>query len=188
MEKNTLTKETKFNALEKLLIYFILYSCIGWIYEVFLEVVVYQWGFSNRGFLFGPYCIIYGFGALLLVFSLRQLQHRKIMMGNFSVTPIVVFLAIVAITTIVELIGSYVMEFFTGGWMWDYTRFAFDFEGRIAPNPSIRFGFGGMVFLYVFQPLFEKLTHSMDKKTLHMVSGLVAAVLACDVVYTLLIK
>lgn len=36
-------------------LYFMLYSIIGWIYEVFLEVVVYRWGFSNRGVLFGPW-------------------------------------------------------------------------------------------------------------------------------------
>ena len=36
-------------------IFFFLYSVIGWIYEVFLEVVVYRWGFTNRGVLFGPY-------------------------------------------------------------------------------------------------------------------------------------
>ena len=36
-------------------LYFMMYSIIGWIYEVFLEVVVYRWGFSNRGVLFGPY-------------------------------------------------------------------------------------------------------------------------------------
>ena len=34
-------------------LYFMLYSVIGWIYEVFLEVVVYRWGFSNRGVLTG---------------------------------------------------------------------------------------------------------------------------------------
>ena len=28
--------------------YFMLYSILGWIYEVFLEVVIYKWGFSNR--------------------------------------------------------------------------------------------------------------------------------------------
>ena len=28
--------------------YFMLYSIIGWIYEVFLEVVIYRWGYSNR--------------------------------------------------------------------------------------------------------------------------------------------
>ena len=40
------------------------YAVIGWCYEVFLEVVVYRWGFSNRGVLFGPYCPVYGVGAI----------------------------------------------------------------------------------------------------------------------------
>lgn len=48
----------------KYFLFFVFYSVIGWLYEVFLEVVVYRWGFSNRGVLFGPYCVIYGFGAL----------------------------------------------------------------------------------------------------------------------------
>ena len=52
----------------KYFLFFVFYSVIGWLYEVFLEVVVYRWGFSNRGVLFGPYCVIYGFGALLLIF------------------------------------------------------------------------------------------------------------------------
>lgn len=42
---------------------FMFCSILGWIYEVFLEVVVYRWGFSNRGVLTGPYCVVYGFGA-----------------------------------------------------------------------------------------------------------------------------
>ena len=35
-------------------LYFVLYSILGWLYEVFPEVVVYRWGFSNRGVLLGP--------------------------------------------------------------------------------------------------------------------------------------
>ena len=37
------------NKIKPYIIYFMLYAMIGWIYEVFLEVVVYRWGFSNRG-------------------------------------------------------------------------------------------------------------------------------------------
>ena len=43
-------------TLQRYFLYFLLYSVLGWIYEVFLEVVVYRWGFTNRGVLFGPYC------------------------------------------------------------------------------------------------------------------------------------
>ena len=56
------------DKIKKFFIYFMLYSIIGWIYEVFLEVVVYKWGFTNRGVLFGPYCPVYGFGALAFLF------------------------------------------------------------------------------------------------------------------------
>ena len=46
--------DMKLNIQKKLseyFLYFMLYSIIGWIYEVFLEVFVYRWGFSNRGVL-----------------------------------------------------------------------------------------------------------------------------------------
>ena len=172
--------------IEEYFLYFILYSMIGWFYEVFLEVVVYRWGFSNRGVLFGPYCIVYGFGALLLIFLLTRLKKKKIKIKKLNITPILVFIGIVVITTLVELIASYIMEFTRGEWLWDYTRFSFNFEGRIALNPSIRFGIGGMIFLYLLQPLFEKLTSSLSDKKLNIISVLVAIVFAIDLLYTFL--
>lgn len=168
----------------KYFLFFVFYSVIGWLYEVFLEVVVYRWGFSNRGVLFGPYCVIYGFGALLLIFSLGGLQRRRIAIGKISVTPVLVFIGIVLIATAVELIGSYIMEAVTGEWLWDYRDYAFNFEGRIALNPSIRFGIGGMVFLYLLQPLFNKLAEKMPRPVLYTVSGVLAVAMAVDTVIT----
>lgn len=163
-----------------------LYSILGWIYEVFLEVVIYRWGFSNRGVLFGPYCIIYGIGALILIFSLTGLQKKRIYLGRLSVTPFFVFFSIVLIATAVELIGSYIMEFTTGSWLWDYRRFAFHFQGRIALNPSLRFGIGGMLFLYLLQPLFLKLTSHLSEKKLSVITGILAGLFFLDVLVWLL--
>lgn len=165
-------------------LYFMMYSIIGWIYEVFLEVVVYRWGFSNRGVLFGPYCIIYGVGALVLIFSLGGLQKKRLYLGKILITPVLVFIGIVVITTFLELIASYIMEFTQGGWLWDYTRFSFNFEGRIALNPSIRFGIGGMVFLYLLQPLFKKLTGKMSDRVLYTVSLVLLILFIADIIYT----
>ena len=94
---------------EQYFIFFMLCSVIGWLYEVFLEVVVYRWGFSNRGVLFGPYCIIYGIGGLILLISLGKLKEKKWHIGRIPVTPVVVFFGIVLLTTAVELAGSYIM-------------------------------------------------------------------------------
>lgn len=172
----------------KYLIYFMLYSIIGWIYEVFLEVVIYKWGFSNRGVLFGPYCVIYGFSSLIFIITLNKLKKKKINIRKISITPVLVFLGIVAISTIIELIGSYIMEFTVGNWMWDYTRFQFNFQGRIALNPSLRFGIGGMIFLYVFQPIFEKFTNKISTKTINTISNLIIILFSADCIYTFLIK
>ena len=83
MQKTNSREDTEFmkQKIQEYFVYFMLYSIIGWVYEVFLEVVVYQWGFSNRGVLFGPYCVIYGTGALLLIFSLGRLMEKRIYIG-----------------------------------------------------------------------------------------------------------
>lgn len=139
-------------TLSYLFLIFLAYAILGWCYEVFLEVVVYQWGFSNRGFLMGPYCPVYGFGALMLLACLNGVRLKK-----KWYSPILVFLGTVILTTALELLTSYILEFATGHWLWDYTRYRFQFDGRIALNPSIRFGLGGLFFLYIVQPLLEKL-------------------------------
>lgn len=179
---------SEMNKAKEYFLYFIFYSVIGWCYEVFLEVVVYRWGFSNRGVLFGPYCVIYGFGALLLIFALDGLKKKKIRLAGINVTPVLVFVGIVVITTAVELAASYIMEFTRGEWLWDYTRFAFNFEGRIALNPSIRFGIGGMVFLYLLQSLFEKAVRAMGAKVRNICFYTLAVLLAADAIYVFLIR
>ena len=95
---------------QALFLYFMAYAVIGWIYEVFLEVVVYRWGFSNRGFLFGPYLPVYGFGAVIILLVLQPLKKKRIAIGKINVTPILVFLGIVALTTGLELFTSYTLE------------------------------------------------------------------------------
>jgi Predicted membrane protein len=183
----TRRNDTVKRKVQEYFFYFILYSVIGWFYEVFLEVVVYRWGFSNRGVLFGPYCVIYGTGALILIFSLGKLQKKRMYIGKLFITPILVFFGIIFVTTFVELIGSYIMELTTGNWMWDYRRFSFNFQGRIALNPSIRFGIGGMLFLYVLQPLFEKLTEKLPSKTFTVITGIIAMLFFTDVIITFLL-
>ena len=70
--------------------------------------------------------------------------------------PAAVFIAVVALTTVVELIASYLLEWTTGGWLWDYTRYAIQWQGRICLSASLRFGVAGMLVLYAVQPLLER--------------------------------
>ena len=50
---------------------FIIYAVIGWCMEVICKLIQYK-KFVDRGFLIGPYCPIYGVGALLITFFLNK--------------------------------------------------------------------------------------------------------------------
>lgn len=170
------------------LVYFMLYAMIGWIYEVFLEVVVYRWGFSNRGVLFGPWLPVYGFGALLFLVIVYPLIKNKIGIKKYLYIP-VVFLLCMLVATTLELLTSYICEYFMGSWPWQtYADYKINFQARIALSPSIRFGIGGVVFLYLLQPLFEKITNKLKDKTLTCVSVAIAIILVLDMIYSFIIK
>ncbi|HML38652.1 MAG TPA: putative ABC transporter permease [Bacillota bacterium] len=163
-----MNQESKLKIFEKYFLYFMMYALLGWLYEVFLEVVVYQWGFSNRGVLFGPYLPVYGFGALTFIICLRKLKNKKITIAGISLTPLIIFLGVMVIATAMELAASYAMEAVSGAWLWDYDAYPFNFDGRIALNPSIRFGIGGTIFIYFVQPAFERLVKRLSEFQLHL--------------------
>ncbi|MCG6979350.1 hypothetical protein K9859_11925, partial [Lactococcus lactis] len=88
---------------------FIVYSFVGWIWETFYCSFKDR-HFVFRGFLLGPYCPVYGFGVsavLLLVPDTGNL---------FSL-----YLNTIVIVTVVEFIGSWILEKFFNMKLWDYS-------------------------------------------------------------------
>ena len=64
--------------MKNVLVYFILfiiYSITGWTIEVVRQFIKKK-RFINRGFFIGPYCPIYGYGALLITFLLSKYKHE----------------------------------------------------------------------------------------------------------------
>ena len=168
--------------IKKYYLYFMMYAVFGWAYEVFLEVVIYKWGYIDRGVLFGPYCPVYGFGALAFIFTVGRMLKKKTLKQKLIMIPFV-FLSTMAIATLIELITSYLCEWVLGSWPWQtYLDYKYNFQGRIALNPSIRFGLGGVFFLYVLQPLFEKVVNKLSKKSLSIVAYGVGTLFLIDVI------
>ena len=174
--------------ISKYFIYFVMYSFIGWFYEVFLEVIVYRWGYSDRGILFGPYCPVYGVGALTFLFTVYHLIKNKKGLKKYIFIPIVFFLCM-TIATLIELCTSYICEFFMGSWPWQtYANYKINFQARIALSPSIRFGIGGVAFLYLLQPLFEKVCEKIGDKKTKIMALILGVIILIDCVYTFIIK
>jgi len=156
---------------------------IGWLYEVTLAFL-YEYGFVNRGFLCGPYLPLYGSGALLLILLLQPLMSVRTP-GRKPAAPPVVFLAVVLITTTLEYAVGLFLETVFYQRFWDYSTYNWQFQGRICASASIRFGLGGMLFLYVLVPLFTKLIRKIPVGFRFFLSLAVIAILAADLILTL---
>ena len=52
-----------FTKIRNIFLIFMACSFLGWIYEVSVGIFETHVGYVNRGFLFGPYLPIYGFGG-----------------------------------------------------------------------------------------------------------------------------
>ena len=118
-----------FDTLCRVIFYFMIYSVVGWIYETTLCSITDR-HFVNRGFLNGPYCPIYGSGALLDVLILGRIEN-----------PFLLFILGVLVTCSLEYLTSYVMEkLFKARW-WDYSDKKFN---RTVP-PWLTPTFGSMV-------------------------------------------
>ena len=121
---------------------FISYAIIGWCMEVILKFIQYK-RFINRGFLIGPYCPIYGFGALLITLLLQKYQDDLVALFLFSMV----------VCSILEYLTSLIMEkIFHARW-WDYSNKKFNINGRICLNTMIPFGLLGVVLMKVTNPL-----------------------------------
>jgi uncharacterized membrane protein len=92
------------------------------------------------------------------------------------------------VATAVELLTSYLLEWLTGSWPWQtYVDYAINFQGRIALSPSLRFGLGGLLFLYVLQPLFEKLAGCMSPKVRSRLAAAILLIFAVDFAATVIL-
>ena len=172
-------------TVQKLFLCFWMYAVLGWCYEVFLEVVVYRWGFTNRGEMFGPYCPIYGVGALLFLLCFGRLMRKKDVKWLNIVKPLLIFLGCMAVATAVELAASYILEYTKGSWPWQtYARYKYNFQARIALSTSVRFGLGGLLFMYIVQPLFDRLLSRPKPKTINIIAIIVLIIVVTDFIIT----
>ena len=60
---------------------FLIGSLIGWIYEEIFYFVTEN-TISNRGFFYGPYLPVYGFGSVILMVTLKKIKKRSLIHQN----------------------------------------------------------------------------------------------------------
>ena len=138
---------------------FIIYSVVGWIIEM-IDVAILNKKIVNRGFLIGPYCPVYGVGALLML----------IFLNKYVYDPFILFCMSFLICGILEYLTSYIMEkLFKARW-WDYSSNKFNLNGRICLGNLVLFGLGGIILFYIANPFVMKILMSISEPVLNVIT------------------
>ena len=125
-----------------LIYFFAFYSFGGWCIEV-LYYFKNEHRFVNRGFLYGPFCPIYGCGAVSLV----------VFLDNYKNNIFILFFLAVLLTSILEYFTGFILEkAFKTKW-WDYTDDPFNIHGRVCLLYSLMWGVGEVVIIRIIHPI-----------------------------------
>ena len=138
---------------------FFLYSFLGWCLEVLCKLIS-DHKFINRGFLIGPYCPIYGTGAIIMTFLLKKYLDDHITL----------WIMIILCCSILEYFVSFILEkIFHARW-WDYSTNKFNINGRICLETMIPFSIFGLFILYKCNPFFLNLINAIPHTILYLLT------------------
>lgn len=156
-------------TLEYYVLLFFASAVLGWAMEVICKLIQFR-RFINRGFLLGPYCPIYGFGAVAVTALLTR----------YADSPALVFVMAVLICGALEYATSYLMEkLFHARW-WDYSQRRLNLNGRVCAATLIPFGLLGLAMIYAVKPFLFGLFARMPEAALDWTCIALTAVFAVD--------
>jgi len=153
----------------RFIFYFIIYSIAGWIiesiYRSFCEKKI-----VNSGFMNGPYCPIYGVGAIIMILFLQNLK--------FNIT--ILFIVSFVVLTMWEYIVGVLLEKIFHTKYWDYSDQRININGRICLKNSIYWGILGVIFTILIHPMIEEMTLGIQTKNLIYLDITVVIIMLSD--------
>ena len=138
----------------RILAYFIIYSVAGYIIETLYGILTKGVWESRQSFLYGPFCGIYGLGAVVMIICLHKFpkKYNALFIGGFIVGSIVEYL--------VSLFGELIL----GVKWWDYSNMPLNINGRICVFFSLFWGFLGMYLIISLNPKVDKIINWIKSK------------------------
>ena len=158
---------------DKIIFYFIIYSFLGWCLESIYKTIIFKKP-TNSGFLYGPFCPMYGIGAILMIWA-----------GQLSSNPIVIFIMAFLIFSVWEYLVAVIIEKLFKTKYWDYSDLKFNLQGRVCLKNSIYWGILGVLLIYVIQPVIRNLTEMIPDDILVYVDVILMIAILVDTVITI---
>ena len=151
----------------ELLWMFLIYSFLGWVLETVIAIIR-QKKFVNRGLINGPFCIIYGIGAVLISASLQELNGIWLF-----------FFATIYATVIEWIAGHLIQKVYHERW-WDYSNIKFNLDGYICLPFSLLWGVFGYIIVKWGNTLLFDLYKLFPSLVLHILVLAITTALCVD--------
>lgn len=132
-------------SLYQLLWFFLLYSFIGWVLGT-TAAAVREKRFVDVGFLYGPFCPAYGFGALAFTLFLSELLDNLFFL----------FLGGAVISWLLSLLTGFILEHIFHRKWWDYSRKRFQFGGYVNLPYTVVWGLLAIAAVSFVNPFFAR--------------------------------
>ena len=148
-------KEEENERITKLIWYFTIFSILGLIIEtVYCFITCNGKLESRKGLIIGPFCPIYGIGAVVIIAVLNKF-HKK---------PVKLFILGIIIGSIIEYTLSYALEAMYGNRFWDYSYLKFNINGRISLIYSIFWGVLSIIIIDYIKPAIDHFINKIKPK------------------------
>ncbi|NMW84585.1 hypothetical protein HKO22_02355 [Peptoniphilus sp. AGMB00490] len=156
------------------LMYYFIYAFVGWVVEVSYHAVTVG-KFINRGFLSGPYCPIYGFGAISVIYFLTDIAEKN---------KFVLFLGSMLIATLIEFLSGFLLEkIFHERW-WDYSDRKLNIGGYICLEFSVIWGMFCFLLYEAVHPVVRNLVDLIPFVALKYLDIGLAIIMTIDLIAT----
>lgn len=158
--------------------WFFMFSFFGYLLECVVLSYEYRTPVINRGFGHGPFCIIYGFGAMGACLFLQP----------FASDTIKLYFATSIMATTLELITAHMMIRLFGSFWWDYSHKRFNYKGIICLESSIAWGFLGIFFFRFLNGFVHRMVGHIPDMFGKVTALALVLFYFCDFSYTLYVQ
>ena len=173
-ESNKISKKVKKGifgySFWQILEYFIVYSILGYVIETLYGLLTKGVIESRQSMLYGPFCCIYGLGAICLLCIPKSAKKN-----NWTL-----FIAGFIIGSVVEYVVSWVGEVIFNIKWWDYSNFPLNINGRVCVYFSIFWGILTICLNKVINPTVDKALGKIPIKVLHVLTVIIMVFMAFD--------
>lgn len=161
-------------TLKKVLLYFIIYSFLGFVVETIYGALTKGVVESRQSCLIGPFCCIYGLGAMIMIPGLQKFKK-----SNWAL-----FIAGAIEGSAIEYVVSWVGEIFFQIKWWDYSNLPLNINGRICILYGVFWGLLALVLMRFINPYIDYIIDKVPSKVSKWIAILGIFFLIVDLLYT----